>query len=170
MRFIIRECNPSEFTKIYEIINSAALVYKGVIPADCWTEPYMSETELQHEIDEGVVFWGYEEEQLAGVMGIQQVRDVTLFRHAYILPTRQRQGIGEKLLSLLKTKTNLPILIGTWSDATWAVSFYKKHGFRMVAQDEKNQLLKKYWSISERQIATSVVLVEKEWFDSNEVI
>ena len=121
----------------------------------------MGREELQHEIDAGVQFWGYEESgKLIGVMGIQDVQDVTLIRHAYVRTTQRRKGIGGKLLSHLLTLTERPILIGTWAAATWAISFYEKHGFRLVSEEEKNRLLKKYWSIPERQVETSVVLAE----------
>ena len=158
---MIRPCNTADFEAIYEIVNDAAVAYKGVIPADRWHEPYMPREELQHEIDDGVRFWGYEEEgKLAGVMGIQDVQDVTLIRHAYVRTTQRRKGIGGKLLSHLLTLTERPILIGTWAAATWAIRFYEEHGFRLVSEEEKNRLLKEYWSIPERQVETSVVLVE----------
>ena len=159
---IIRQCNSADLQEIYAIINTAALAYKGVIPADCWKEPYMPEDELRHEITRGVEFWGYEEAgKLSGVMGMQPVMDVTLFRHAYIRPDRQRQGIGKLLLQTLRERAHSPILIGTWSAASWAIRFYEKHDFVMVTQGEKDRLLRKYWTISERQIETSVVLAEK---------
>lgn len=156
---MIRQCNSQDFESIYAIINDAARAYKGVIPADRWSEPYMPEEELRHEIEEGVVFWGYEEGgELVGVMGLQQVQDVTLIRHAYVRTARQNEGIGGRLLSYLSVQTTGPLLVGTWADATWAVRFYGKHGFRLVSTEEKDRLLRKYWSIPERQIETSVVL------------
>jgi GNAT superfamily N-acetyltransferase len=160
---MIQRCKPDEFESIYEIINDAAVAYKGVIPADRWHEPYMGREELQHEIDAGVRFWGYvEDKELIGVMGIQDVQDVTLIRHAYVRTTQRRKGIGGKLLSHLRTLTDRPILIGTWAAATWAIRFYEKHGFRLATEEEKNRLLKTYWSIPKRQVETSVVLVEKQ--------
>jgi N-acetylglutamate synthase-like GNAT family acetyltransferase len=160
---MIRRCENYEFAIIYDIINDAAIAYKGVIPSDCWKEPYMSRDELRHEINEGVEFWGCEEDgKLAGVMGIQHVKDVTLIRHAYVRTSKRNQGIGGKLLSYLRGLTNRPILIGTWQDATWAVHFYERHGFRLVSPEDKNRLLKKYWTISERQIECSVVLAEEK--------
>jgi GNAT superfamily N-acetyltransferase len=163
---MIRKCDDRDFETIYEIVNEAAEVYKGIIPADRWQEPYMPRDELRHEIDADVQFWGYEEEgELLGVMGIQDVLDVTLIRHAYVRTAEQNKGVGGKLLSHLRTLTSRPILLGTWADATWAVRFYEKHGFRLVTPEEKDRLLKKYWSIPERQIETSVVLVEKSWSD-----
>jgi GNAT superfamily N-acetyltransferase len=158
---MIRKCQDSDFETIYSIINDAAMAYKGIIPHDRWKEPYMPREELQHEIDDGVVFWGYEEDGiLSGVMGIQDVMDVTLIRHAYVRTVRRGQGIGSKLLTQLRDTTKHPLLIGTWTDAVWAIRFYEKHGFRLVTKDEKNRLLKKYWTIPRRQIETSVVLAE----------
>ncbi|MFH1703944.1 MAG: GNAT family N-acetyltransferase [Nitrospirota bacterium] len=159
---MIRQCSDDDFEMIYEIINDAALAYKGIIPKDRWKEPYMSREELRHEIDEGIVFWGYEEDgKLKGVMGIQDVQDVTLIRHAYVRTAERNKGIGSKLMSHLRQMPDRPILIGTWADAVWAIRFYEKHGFRLVSTEEKNRLLKKYWRIPERQVETSVVLAEK---------
>lgn len=164
---MIRQCDDSNFKTIYKIINDAAQAYKGVIPADCWKEPYMSKDVLRREMDEGVVFWGYEEDgQLVGVMGVQHVQDVTLIRHAYVRTAKRNQGMGGKLLSYLREQTTRPILIGTWADAVWAIRFYEKHGFRLVSSEEKDRLLRKYWSIPERQIETSVVLANQKWFDA----
>jgi len=163
---LIRRCNDGEFETMYVIINDAAEAYRGIIPADRWQEPYMSKDELRHEINEGVVFWGYEENgELLGVMGIQDVQDVTLMRHAYVRTERRNQGIGGTLLSVLRKQTTRPVLIGTWAAAVWAVRFYEKHGFRLVSPAEKDRLLKKYWSIPERQVETSVVLADRSWFD-----
>lgn len=156
----MRKCDGNDFEMVYSIVNDAAQVYKGIIPEDCWKEPYMSKDELQHEIDEGVTFWGYEEDgELVGVMGLQHIQDVALIRHSYVRPLKQRQGVGGKLLFHLQEQTTQPILVGTWADAVWAVRFYEKNGFRLVSPEEKDLLLKKYWSISERQIESSVVLV-----------
>ncbi len=158
----IHPCEERDIETICEIINAAAEAYRGVIPADRWKEPYMSEDELRHEIDEGVKFWCYTENgELLGVMGMQDVMDVTLMRHAYVRTVRRRQGIGGRLLSLLRKKTSRPILIGTWAAAAWAVRFYEAHGFYMVSPEEKDRLLKRYWSIPERQVETSVVLAER---------
>ncbi|MDP2753227.1 MAG: GNAT family N-acetyltransferase [Nitrospirota bacterium] len=165
---MIRQCSNSDFDIIYEIINDAAQSYKGIIPADRWKEPYMSKDELRHEMDEGVIFWGYEEGvELIGVMGIQQVQDVTLIRHAYVRTARRNQDIGGKLLVFLRKQITRPILLGTWADASWAIRFYEKHGFRRVSREEKDRLLKKYWSIPERQIETSVVLADQKWFNTS---
>jgi N-acetylglutamate synthase-like GNAT family acetyltransferase len=163
---MIRQCNQQDFETIYSIINEAATAYKGVIPEDRWKMPYMAEDELKHEIDAGVVFWGFEEDsRLTGIMGIQHVQDVTLIRHAYVRPKKQRRGIGNKLLWELCKNCDRPILIGTWADATWAIRFYEKHGFKRVGEQEKNRLLEKYWSIPARQVVASVVLADRKWFD-----
>jgi len=162
--FVIRRCEQSDLSAMYEIVNDAAQAYRGVIPEDRWHEPYMPMSELRREIDDGVVFWGYEiDGELVGIMGIQDVQDVTLIRHAYVRTDRQGQGIGGKLLAHLCALTPSPILIGTWADATWAVRFYQKYGFRLVPTEEKNRLLLKYWSIPERQVETSVVLADGTW-------
>jgi GNAT superfamily N-acetyltransferase len=161
---MIRRCDEHDFGLIWAIINDGAQAYKGIIPQDCWTDPYMTRKDLQHEIDEGVVFWGYEENRtLLGVMGLQQVREVTLIRHAYVRTSSQKRGIGGRLLSHLRTLASGPVLIGTWADAVWAIRFYEKHGFEIVDPKEKNRLLKKYWTVPERQIETSVVLADAKW-------
>jgi len=163
----IRCCVKEDFESIYHVINKAAGAYQGVIPPDCWKEPYMTEEELRREIADGICFFGYDEEGvLIGVMGIQHVRDVSLIRHAYVLPSRQRRGIGGNLISALRHRTNRPILLGTWADAKWAVHFYEKYGFRPVPLNEKDGLLKTYWHVSDRQIETSVVLGDERWFES----
>ncbi len=160
---MIRKCKPQDFASILEIINDAAICYKDVIPEDCWHEPYFSADYLEKEISRKVKFFGYEENNaLIGVMGIQGVKDVTLIRHAYVLTKYRGKGIGGKLMSHLRTLTKKPILIGTWKSATWAINFYEKHGFVLVGNEEdKNNLLRKYWQIPEKQVVTSVVLKEK---------
>jgi N-acetylglutamate synthase-like GNAT family acetyltransferase len=161
---MIRLCTESDFDTIYEIINDAAQAYHGVIPDDCWHDPYMSRDELTREIQDGVMFWGDERDgQLAGVMGIQDKGDVTLIRHAYVRTKLKNRGIGTSLLRHLENMTDKPVLIGTWADASWAISFYQNNGFRLVTEEEKNALLEKYWSISKRQVETSVVLVNPKW-------
>jgi GNAT superfamily N-acetyltransferase len=158
---MIRPCHDHEFDTIWAIINDGAQAYKGVIPEDRWTEPYMSKEKLQHEIDDGVVFSGYEDAgTLVGVMGIQEVGDVTLIRHAYVRTSHQNHGIGGQLLLHLRKLASGPILIGTWTDASWAIKFYERHGFRVVPPAEKERLLRKYWKIPQRQMETSVVLAE----------
>ena len=151
---------PSDFDAILKVINDAAQAYKGVIPDDRWKEPYMSAEELKEEIEAGVRFFGWVEGgHLLGVTGIQALQDTTLIRHAYVLPGYQRQGIGTKLLEyLIGLAETLEILVGTWVDATWAIRFYEKRGFKLVSSREKDRLLRTYWNIPERQIETSVVL------------
>jgi len=161
---MIRACDDGDFELIWTIINDGAQAYKGIIPADRWTDPYMSRDKLHHEIEDGVVFWGYEDGgALAGVMGLQDVRDVTLIRHAYVRTASRNLGIGGQLLSHLRTITTRPVLIGTWADAVWAIGFYRKHGFRVVDPHEKDRLLRTYWSIPDRQVETSVVLADARW-------
>ena len=163
---MIRPCRDADFEAVFEIVNDAAQAYRGVIPADRWHEPYMPRQELRGEIDAGVAFWGCEEGgELLGVMGIQDVKDVTLIRHAYVRTARRREGIGGRLLAHLRTLTARPLLMGTWAAATWAVRFYEKHGFRRVTHEEKERLLRVYWSIPVRQVETSVVLADETWFD-----
>ncbi len=163
---MIRPCETHEFQEIHDIILDAAEAYRGIIPADCWKEPYMSREELRREMDEGVTFWGYSEGDLVGVMGIQHVGDVTLIRHAYVRTAQRQRGIGSELLARLCHETARPILIGTWEAAVWAIRFYQKHGFRLVTATEKDRLLKQYWSIPERQIEASVVLADQRWFEA----
>jgi GNAT superfamily N-acetyltransferase len=124
----------------------------------------MSAEELRKEIESGVEFYGWKEDNvLVAVMGSQRVNDVALIRHAYVLTDNQRRGIGEKLLKhLLGLARTSEVLVGTWEAAYWAVRFYEKHGFRLVSKEEKDSLLRKYWNIPERQIETSVVLKLKE--------
>ncbi len=142
-----------------QIINAAAEAYRGVIPADCWHEPYMPEDELAAEIAAGVAFWGYAAaERLLGVMGLQPGREVDLIRHAYVLPEAQRRGVGAALLAHLRARTTRPLLVGTWAAAQWAIRFYERHGFALVPPERKREILTRYWTIPERQIETSVVL------------
>ena len=167
---MIRRCDDRDFELIWAIINDGSQAYKGIIPADRWTEPYMSLEKLRHEIDDGVVFWGCEEDgTLAGVMGIQPVQDVTLIRHAYVRTSSQKRGIGARLLSHLREMADGPVLIGTWADAVWAIRFYERYGFEVVGAEEKNRLLKRYWTVPERQIETSVVLADPKWRETERV-
>jgi N-acetylglutamate synthase-like GNAT family acetyltransferase len=159
---MIRKCLETDFEKIYEIINDGAKQYRGAIPIDCYNEPYMSKDELKFEIKEGVEFWGCEADgNLVGVMGIQNVQGISLIRHAYIKRNKQNKGIGSELLSTFSEMTDNPILVGTWADAKWAVTFYEKNGFRLTSKKEKNLLLRQYWSIPQRQIENSVVLIKE---------
>jgi GNAT superfamily N-acetyltransferase len=161
---MIRRCEATDLEAILAIVNEAARAYDGVIPADRYHEPYMPAEELRGEIAAGVEFWAWEEDgAVCGVMGVQDVKDVTLIRHAYVRAARQGRGIGAGLLAHLRTQTARPILIGTWADAAWAIRFYQKHGFEPVPAEEKATLLRRYWSIPERQIETSVVLAERGW-------
>jgi GNAT superfamily N-acetyltransferase len=165
---MIRPCDAQDFELIYDIINDGAQAYKGIIPLDRWKEPYMSQSELQHEIDEGVTFWGCEENRrLAGVMGIQPMHEVTLIRHAYVRTASQGRGIGAQLLSHLRTLTPGPVLIGTWAVAVWAIRFYEKYGFQLVSPQQKYLLLRRYWNIPQRQAETSVVLADAKWWELN---
>ena len=157
---MISEYKKTDTSKILNIVNNASIKYKGVIPDDCWKEPYMSEQELIDEFSDGVHIYGYNHNnELIGVIGIQEVKDVVLIRHAYTLSSFQGKGAGSALLEyLLKKNLNSRLLVGTWKDATWAIRFYKKFGFILHAKEEKTLLLKKYWKIPLKQIENSVVL------------
>ena len=160
---MIRRCTTADVPVIDSIINEAAAKYRGVIPADCWHEPYMSRAELEREIAAGVNFSVWDERgELVGVMGVQRVKDATLIRHAYVRAAQQGKGIGGKLLDALGSQVHGRLLIGTWADATWAIRFYQGRGFRLVPPDEKNRLLDTYWSIAPRQRETSVVLTREQ--------
>jgi GNAT superfamily N-acetyltransferase len=157
---MVRPCSEAEVPFIEVIINEAARAYEGVIPPDCWHEPYMPRTELLAEIDAGVQFWGWDDAgALIGVMGIQKVDDATLIRHAYVLSDHQSRGIGGALLAALVRQSSGKLLVGTWAAAEWAIRFYQRHGFRLVPTEEKNRLLSTYWRISQRQRETSVALI-----------
>jgi len=157
---MISEYKKTDTSKILNIVNDASIKYKGVIPDDCWKEPYMSEQELIDEFSDGVRIYGYNHNnELIGVIGIQEVKDVVLIRHAYTLSSFQGKGAGSALLEyLLKKNLNSRLLVGTWKDATWAIRFYEKFGFILHAKEEKTLLLKKYWKIPSKQIENSVVL------------
>jgi GNAT superfamily N-acetyltransferase len=159
LRGPIRRCRSDERDDILRIVNAAAEVYRGVIPADRWHEPYMPADELDAEILAGVSFWGYEVDgALVGVMGMQRVDDVDLIRHAYVMPDRQGAGVGSALIEHLRPLSRGRMLVGTWAAADWAIRFYVRHGFALVSRDEAAVLLRRYWTIPERQIETSVVL------------
>ena len=157
---MIHSLLPSDFGAILKVINDAAQAYKGVIPDDRWKEPYMSADELSEEIEAGIRFFGWVEGgRLLGVAGMQALEDTTLIRHAYVLTKCQRKRIGTRLLEYLTDSAETPeIMVGTWADATWAIRFYEKHGFKLVSSEEKDRLLRTYWNIPERQVETSVVL------------
>jgi N-acetylglutamate synthase-like GNAT family acetyltransferase len=154
---MIRKCQANDTWSIYSIINEAAKAYDGTIETDCYHQPYMPEEELEREMKR-VTFYGYEASgELVGIMGIEPVKDVTLIRHAYVLPQWQKQGIGNKLLNHLKSLTTTrSLLVGTWAAAHWAIAFYQKHGFKLLP--DKDKLLETYWDIPPRQIETSVVM------------
>jgi len=156
---LIRPCREDEGGAILEIVNAGAEAYRGVIPDDCWHEPYMSSRELDAEIAAGVRFWAYElGATVLGVMGVQPKSDVDLIRHAYVRPGNQRRGIGGALLRHLQRMTGRRLLVGTWAAAEWAIDFYRRHGFELVTLQRKDELLRMYWDIGDRQIETSVVL------------
>jgi GNAT superfamily N-acetyltransferase len=161
---VIRPCTHSDLELIYQIINDSARAYKGHIPEDRYHQPYMTRDTLRSEIADGVVFYGYEEEgRLVAVMGIQDKGPVVLIRHAYTRTGSRRRGIGSSLLEHLLGMTAKPVLVGTWRDAQWAVRFYEKHGFELASPEEKDRLLREYWSIPDRQVETSVVLVDGQY-------
>ncbi len=156
---MIRSCGDADLAAIERIINEAARKYEGAIPPDCWHEPYMPRAELLAEIAAGVHFLGWDDaDTLVGVMGIQRVRDATLIRHAYVLPSHQGRGIGGNLLMALIGRSAGQLLVGTWAAADWAIRFYQQHGFHLVSTEEKDRLLKTYWTVPPRQRETSVVL------------
>lgn len=161
---MIRKATAADFEAIYRVINDAAIAYKGVIPEDRWHDPYMPRTELQEQIEDRVEFSCYfENDNVLGVMGIQDKNDVCLIRHAYVLTASRNSGIGTKLLRELSRNSVKPILIGTWKAAAWAIRFYLKNGFNVVTEEEKEVLLRKYWNIPERQVETSVVLSDGKY-------
>jgi len=160
----IRKFRTDDFETILAIVNDAAQAYRGVIPDDRWHEPYMAVEELRSEIVDGVVFWVVEDEGgVVGVMGLQDKGEVALVRHAYVKTKLQRKGIGTSLLRHVESLTDKPILIGTWTAASWAIDFYRQNGFTIVPNREKNHLLRTYWSIPVRQIELSVVLADRRW-------
>jgi N-acetylglutamate synthase-like GNAT family acetyltransferase len=163
---IIRDLIPPDLPDVLAIINDAAVAYRGAIPADRWHEPYMSSAELASEIAAGVAFRVVEQDGcVVAVMGIQDRGDVVLVRHAYVSPSVQRGGLGTALLRQLEGVVDKPILIGTWAAARWAIDFYRRNGFTLVPSDEKDRLLRTYWSIPDRQIETSVVLADRRWME-----
>jgi N-acetylglutamate synthase-like GNAT family acetyltransferase len=166
---MIRKSSAEDFEEILDIVNDAAMAYKGVIPPDRWHEPYMTKEELKAQIEDGVNFSCYVDgDEIVGVMGIQDKGKVALIRHAYVRTKRRNSGIGTLLLREQINGSTKPILIGTWKAARWAISFYEKHGFSLVAEEEKNHLLKEYWAIPDRQVETSVVLVDERYEKSKE--
>jgi len=161
---MIRPGTTEDFEDIFNIINDAAIAYKGVIPADRWHEPYMTREELTVQIGDGVRFSCFiDSDEVVGVMGIQDKIDVDLIRHAYVRTDQRNRGIGSILLQEVIRQSRKPILIGTWKAAHWAISFYEKHGFRLVDEQQKDHLLRKYWKIPDRQVETSVVLGDEKY-------
>lgn len=168
---MIRNCTADDFEEIFNIINDAAMAYKRAIPADCWHEPYMTKEELQTQLDVGVRFSCYvENNEVLGVMGIQDRGEVELIRHAYVRTRVRNRGIGSLLLGDLIGKCDKPILVGTWQAAVWAIHFYEKHGFCLVDEVERNHLLRKYWTIPDRQLHTSVVLIDQKYRQINPLL
>ena len=157
---MISEYKKNDTSKILHVINDASLRYKGIIPNNCWHEPYMSEQELIDEFSNGVRMFGYHHNnKLIGVIGIQKVKDVILIRHAYTLTSHQGKGTGSTLLEyLLRKNQNSRLLVGTWKDASWAIRFYEKFGFILHPKEQSTLLLKKFWKIPSKQIKNSVVL------------
>jgi GNAT superfamily N-acetyltransferase len=161
----IRRCETPDFDDVCAVINAAAAVYRGVIAADRWKDPYMPAAELRHEIAAGVDFWGaVDRGRLVAVMGLQPVQDVALIRHAYTRPGVQGAGFGSALMNRIRAETERPMLVGTWRAATWAIAFYERRGFRQVSDTEKRDLLQRYWTVPDRQIEESVVLADDRWF------
>ena len=160
----VRQATVADRPAMFAIINDAAQAYRDAIPADRWHEPYMPMEELEREIGAGIVFWVAEDAgRMVGVMGIQDKGDVALVRHAYVSTKEQRKGVGRQLLRHVRGLAGKPILIGTWAAASWAIDFYRRNGFTQVSPQEKEELLRKYWTIPERQIETSVVLADRRW-------
>ncbi|MQF82612.1 GNAT family N-acetyltransferase [SAR202 cluster bacterium AD-802-E10_MRT_200m] len=157
---MIAEYSTNDLTNLLYVINEAAIKYKGTIPDDCWHEPYMSEQELTNEFNNGVRMFGYSTNKtLVGVMGFQELEQVTLIRHAYILSNHQRTGIGTLLLGyLFRINTSQRLLLGTWQDATWAIQFYLKNGFILHTRQQSESLLNTYWQVPLKQMEHSVVL------------
>lgn len=164
---LIRKSVEADLAPIFAVVNEAAQAYRGVIPADRWHEPYMPMAELLREIADGIVFWVAEDEgRVLGTMGIQDKGAVALVRHAYVAPTAQRKGVGTRLLRHVEGLAGKPILMGTWADASWAIEFYRQNGYTVVPDNDKDRLLRTYWSIPERQIQTSVVLADRRWMEA----
>jgi GNAT superfamily N-acetyltransferase len=153
---------------IYDVINDGASAYRGIIAPDCWHEPYMPREQLLAECAAGVAFAGYyDANELLGVMGLQEVHDVALIRHAYTRTSKQGRGVGGALLSHVRGRTERPVLLGTWRAATWAIRFYERQRFRLVSDDQIAPLLRRYWKIPDRQLHESVVMADQRWFSSH---
>ena len=161
----VRKSTAEDCGMILAVINDAAQAYRGVIPEDCWHEPYMPAADLAKEMAAGVQFWVADGDggRPTGVMGLQDKGDVALIRHAYVATDAQRKGVGTALLRHVQGLTRKPVLIGTWADASWAIEFYRRNGFTLLPESEKDRLLRTYWTIPPRQIETSVVLADERW-------
>lgn len=160
----IRRARPDESGAVAALIEDAAAAYRGVIPPDCWHEPYMPLDDLVREIDDDVRFWLLEQAgRVVAAMGLQLVGDVALIRHAYVLPAQQRRGHGTALLTYLRERTERPMLVGTWRAAVWALRFYQRHGFSLLAEADAERLLRRYWTVPSRQREASVVLADARW-------
>jgi GNAT superfamily N-acetyltransferase len=164
-RGTIRQCDSKDIDTIFEVINEASKAYKPVLPSDAYHEPQMPLEEVQREIRR-VRFLVYEEEgRILGVMGYEYLGEVALIRHAYVRSRAQRKGIGTLLLthienSIIQSKTVRKIVIGTYSGASWAISFYEKHGYQKSSNPQ--EILTKYYDIPEVQRLNSLTL-EKTW-------
>ena len=144
---------------ISSVINAAAEVYRGIIPEDCWHEPYMSVKDLHQELEDGVVFSGITQEStLLAVMGFQARGAVDLIRHAYVSTPRQRTGLGRTLLHWIHRHASAPILVGTWARADWAIRFYENNGYEVLDPRDTARLLETFWRVPKRQAEASVVL------------
>ncbi len=164
---IIRPLMTMESSKAVDVINDAATVYDGVVASDALPTPYMSKGSFVMDIGMGVKFWCVDKGgEVLGVMGLQKIDGISLIRHAYVLKKYQRKGVGSGLLKRLTTELDEPVLVGTWRDAASSNQFYVKHGFTKIDRDEKDQLLKKYWKISDRHREESVVYANKKWFEA----
>lgn len=165
---MIRLCDENDFKSIYEVINDGAQAYRGVIPNELWREPFVSRDYLQSEIESGVRFKGFEQNNsLLAVMGTQEMDDVVLIRHSYVRTAYRRNGLGSKLLSNHLSEARLPVLVGCLKTMTWAISFYEKHGFSVVSDKLRDELRARYWSLPEAHVRQSVVLVDKQWRKQN---
>ncbi len=154
---MIRLCRPDDIQSVCAIINEAATAYEGVIPDDCWHDPYMPMDDLQREAAT-MTLYGFEEDgRLVGVIGYQPLADVTLLRHLYVETPRQRSGLGSELLRHVVGLTATPrLLVGMWADAPWAIRFYQCHGFSLLPDGDR--LLRTYWTIPPRQREASLVM------------
>jgi GNAT superfamily N-acetyltransferase len=142
--------------EVLAVINAAAERYRGVIPAESDTDPYMSAAELESALA-AMQFYGAVRDRLVGVIGTQERADVSLVRHLYVRPPAQGEGIGTALLERALERADAEtVLVGTWKAAEWAVEFYRANGFELLGTDR--DLLATYWDVPEHQRDHSVVL------------